>query len=104
MRARYEFELGEHLPGVLAGRSGIVNRSSLNEAGNTANQFLMPSWTVFDAAIGVAKESWRLELYVHNLTDENKSVFTTNRQFIVSETPMRPRTVTIRLGYNFGNQ
>ena len=74
---------------------------SLNEAGNTENQFEMPAWTVLDGAIGIAKDAWRLELYVHNMTDENKSTFTTNRQFIVAEIPMRPRTITLRMGYDF---
>ena len=99
LRARYEFELGDNQAFWQVGMAH--QSSSLNEAGNTANQFLMPAWTVFDAGIGVAKDQWSLELYVHNLTDENKSTFTTNRQFIVAEIPMRPRTINLRLGYFF---
>ena len=99
LRARYEFEFGDK---QAFWQLGVAYQDeSLNEAGNTENQFLMPSWTVFDGAIGVAKDSWRLELNIHNLTDENTSTFTTNRQFIVAEIPMRPRTINLRLGYEF---
>ncbi len=99
LRARYEFELGDK---QAFWQLGVAHQSeSLNEAGNTENQFMMPAWTVLDGAIGIARDSWRLELNVHNLTDENKSTFTTNRQFIVAETPMRPRTINLRLGYEF---
>jgi len=101
LRARYNFEFGDK---QAFWQLGVAHQSeSLNEAGNTENQFEMPAWTVLDGAIGIAQDSWRLELYVHNMTDENKSTFTTNRQFIVAEIPMRPRTVTLRLGYDFGN-
>ena len=102
LRARYDFDLGNNMQAFWQ-LGGAYQDESLNEAGETGNQFLMPSWTVFDGAIGVAKDAWRLELYVHNITDENKSTFTSNRQFIVAETPMRPRTINLRLGYEFGD-
>jgi outer membrane receptor protein involved in Fe transport len=101
LRARYEFEFGAN---QAFWQLGVAHQSeSLNEAGNTENQFEMPAWTVFDGAIGVSRDSWRLELNIHNLTDENTSTFTTNRQFIVAEVPMRPRTINLRLGYTFDN-
>ena len=72
LRARYEFEFGDK---QAFWQLGVAHQSeSLNEAGNTENQFLMPSWTVLDGAIGIAKDTWRLELYVHNMTDENTRV------------------------------
>ncbi len=45
---------------------------------------------------------WNAELYVTNLTDENKSVYTIASQFILVEVPMRPRTIGLRFGYSFG--
>ena len=98
LRARYEFEFKDM---QAFWQLGVAHQSSsLNEA-IPSNQFEMPAWTVFDGAVGVAKDAWRLELNVHNITDENKSTFTTNRQFIYAETPMRPRTIGLRLGYSF---
>jgi hypothetical protein len=36
-----------------------------------------------------------------NITDTNKSLFTTSRQWILTETPMRPRVIELTFGYNF---
>ena len=69
---------------------------------NVVNRFLMPSWTTWDAAVGIGRNSWNAELYAINLTDENKSLYTTASQFIIAEVPMRPRTIGLRLSYNFG--
>jgi outer membrane receptor protein involved in Fe transport len=66
------------------------------------NRYVMPSWTTWDAAIGIGRNSWNAELYAVNLTDENKSLYTTGSQFIVVEVPMRPRTIGLRFGYSFG--
>jgi hypothetical protein len=44
------------------------------------------------------------ELYVVNLADENKSLFTSNSQFIEVQVPMRPRTIGLRFGYSFGGK
>ncbi len=55
-----------------------------------------------DAALGVSKDAWNAEFYVVNLTDEDKSLYTTASQFIIAEVPMRPRTMGLRFGYSFG--
>jgi hypothetical protein len=55
-----------------------------------------------DASVGVGKDEWNSELFVTNLTDENKSVYTTASQFFLTEVPMRPRSIGLRLGYSFG--
>jgi hypothetical protein len=55
-----------------------------------------------DAAVGVGKDAWNAELYVVNLTDEDKSLYTTASQIIIAEVPIRPRTIGIRFGYSFG--
>ena len=61
----------------------------------------MPSWTTFDAAVGVSKDTWNAEFYIVNLTDENTSMFSTAAQFILAEVPIRPRTMGIRFDYRF---
>jgi outer membrane receptor protein involved in Fe transport len=62
----------------------------------------MPSWTTWDAALGVSKDAWNAEFYVVNLTDEDASLYTTASQFIIAEVPIRPRTMGLRFGYSFG--
>ncbi len=100
LRARYEWDRGEYR--VFWQVGGVYQSSSLSEA-TKSNQFTMPSWTTYDASVGIAKDQWSLELQGANLTDENKSLFTTNRQFILAETPMRPRTLGLRFAYRFGD-
>jgi outer membrane receptor protein involved in Fe transport len=74
--------------------------SSFSSAINN-NRFEMPSWTTWDAAVGVTKDNWNAEVYAVNLTDENTSTFSTAAQFILAEVPMRPRTMGLRFTYQF---
>jgi outer membrane receptor protein involved in Fe transport len=99
IRARYEWDMGEYRPFVMG---AVQYQDGSFSSATEVNQYEMPSWTTFDASIGVNKDEWNAELYVVNLTDENKSVFTSAAQFIVAEVPMRPRTIGLRIGYAFG--
>jgi outer membrane receptor protein involved in Fe transport len=60
-----------------------------------------PGFSTYDAALGVGKGAWTLQLVGENLTDTNASLFTSSRQFVITETPMRPRTLALRFGYKF---
>ncbi|MFT5769837.1 MAG: iron complex outermembrane receptor protein, partial [Lysobacterales bacterium] len=80
IRARYEFEFNDK---QAFWQLGMAHQASSLSSATSVNQFVMPSWTVYDAAIGVSMDTWRLELNVHNLTDENTSTFTNASQFIL---------------------
>jgi iron complex outermembrane receptor protein len=99
LRARYEWAMGDYVPFV----SGALQHQdeSFSTAAEISRQ-TMPSWTTMDASIGVAKDDWNAELFVVNLTDENKSLFSSTSQFILVEVPARPRTIGVRFGYSFG--
>ena len=101
IRARYEWDMGEYMPFV----SGAIQYQdeSFSTAAEVSRE-TMPSWTTMDASVGVSKDDWMAELYVVNLTDENKSLFTSNSQFIEVQVPMRPRTIGLRFGYSFGGK
>lgn len=64
-------------------------------------RFENPAYTTYDASLGVAKDQWSLTLYGQNLADSNVAVFTSTDQFIVAQTPLRPRVIGARLGYTF---
>jgi outer membrane receptor protein involved in Fe transport len=98
LRVRYEWAAGDYQAFWQVG--GAHSAHSYSDTGNIS-PYLMPSWTTFDASIGVSKDAWRVELYGQNLSDENKSQFTNNGQQIVTETPMRPRVLGLRFGYKF---
>jgi outer membrane receptor protein involved in Fe transport len=101
IRARYEWEYEDYNPyfGVALQYQDESYSSAIE-----VNRYVQPAWTTMDASIGINKAEWGAELYVTNLTDENKSLYTTASQFILVEVPMRPRTIGLRLAYNFGGE
>jgi outer membrane receptor protein involved in Fe transport len=56
---------------------------------------------LFDAAVGVAKDAWTVQFFGQNLADRNVSLFTSTSQFVVAETPNRPRVLGVQFGYKF---
>jgi len=99
LRARYEWALGDY---HAFGQFGAVYQShSLSATGNV-EAYDQPAWTTFDASLGIGKDNWNVSLFGTNITDVNKSLFTSSRQFIITETPMRPRVIELRFDYRFG--
>jgi outer membrane receptor protein involved in Fe transport len=112
VRARYEFTLdGGYLPFIQA--SAAHSAHSFTQAGanptiaaqglvsTTRLRFENPPFTDIDAAIGVSKDSWNAQLYSENLANKNTSLFTNADQYIVAQTPMHPRVIGLKFGYNF---
>ncbi|HEX3365514.1 TonB-dependent receptor [Phenylobacterium sp.] len=64
-------------------------------------RYELPAYTTFDAAIGISKDSWKLQLVGQNLGDSHASTFTSTAQFIKSEVPLRPRQVLVRISEAF---
>ena len=110
VRARYEFMLGSYQTFVQA--SAAHSGHSFTQAGanptiaaagqvsTTRLRFEDPPFTNIDAAVGVAKDAWTVQLYGENLADANTSLFTNADQYIIAQTPMRPRIIGLRFGYS----
>ncbi|MGH7105236.1 MAG: hypothetical protein ACREFT_01865, partial [Acetobacteraceae bacterium] len=64
-------------------------------------RFENPAYTLYDATMGVSKDHWSFSVYGENLSNSNAAVFTSTDQFIVAQTPLRPRIVGARFGYSF---
>jgi iron complex outermembrane recepter protein len=64
----------------------------------------MPGFATYDAAAGVARGSWTAQAYGQNLTNVNASVNTSGGQFILVETPIRPRVLGLKVSYKFGEK
>jgi len=64
-------------------------------------RFEDPAYSIYDAAAGVSKGPWSLTAYGQNLANSNAAVFTSTDQFIVAQTPLRPRVVGVRFEYDF---
>jgi hypothetical protein len=42
-----------------------------------------------------------MTFYGENLSNSNKSVFVSSQQFIIAQTPLRPRVLGVSFGYKF---
>jgi len=49
----------------------------------------------------VAKDNWTVTLNAENLANSTKSTFISTGQFIVAQTPLRPRVIGVSIGYTF---
>ncbi len=111
LRARYDWQMGQYFPYVQIGVRHTAH--SFSQAGanptilaggavtTSRGRFENPAYSTVDAAIGVSKDRWHVDLHGDNLTNSNASTFTSTDQFIIEQTPLRPRVLGISFGYNF---
>jgi iron complex outermembrane receptor protein len=111
LRARYEWSFNDYHSFVQAGASHTGH--SFTQAGSNPTfagtgtistsrlRFEDPAYTTVSAAAGIAKDAWNVMVSGENLSNSNAATFTSTDQFIVEQTPLRPRTVGISLGYKF---
>ncbi len=89
--ARYDFPVGEfqaHLQGAL-----IYEGSRPSELVPAENEFkngTIPSSTVLDLTAGIGRDSWRLELFVKNATDENAPLYVGQECAIIASVAQVP--------------
>jgi outer membrane receptor protein involved in Fe transport len=63
--------------------------------------FDIPPYTSYDAAAGVGKDAWTVQIFGQNLTNVNSALDINQSQFILVEFPLRPRVLGIRISYKF---
>jgi iron complex outermembrane recepter protein len=109
-RARYEWIIGSYLPFIQFGATHSGH--SFTQAGSNPTigegaittgrlRFENPAYTTCDASAGVTKGAWNVNVYAQNLANSNASTFVSTDQFIVAQTPLRPRVVGAEFGYKF---
>lgn len=111
LRARYDWSINGYTPYV---QFGVTHSGhSFTQAGanptflpgnvvtNSRGRFENPAYSLYDASCGIAKDNWYVNLYAENLSDSNASVFVSTDQFIVEQTPLRPRVLGVAIGYTF---
>lgn len=59
------------------------------------------SYSTADAAVGIKTEHWNAELFVENLTDRRAQLFINNQDDIPRTSTNRPRTVGLRVAYEY---
>jgi iron complex outermembrane recepter protein len=111
MRARYDGHAGAFNPFAWAGVRHIS--ASSNEPANYPDgnasgpitsgelKYTIPAFTTYDAAVGVARDHWTVQLAAENLLDSNAVTNISSAQYIKATIPLRPRVLTLLLSYTF---
>jgi iron complex outermembrane recepter protein len=111
IRLRYDWMFREY--NMFAQVGGNYSSSSFTQTGNnpslsaggavntTLLRFENPPYGLVDASVGVSKDQWSLQFFGENLVDRNVSLFTSTGQFVVAQTPTRPRVLGMTIGYKF---
>jgi iron complex outermembrane receptor protein len=111
VRARYDWDIGLYKafaqvgvnyvgqmwnePASYTSGAGVVIPTTVNL------RFSQPAYATADMSVGISKDYWSAELYATNITNSHASTFTSSAQFIVSQVPLRPAVVGVRLGAKF---
>ena len=81
------------------GTYGSVNISDGELPANA--RYRNPSATTFNASMGYSRDNWLAEVYVNNITSEEGQIMQIAGKFTPEQTVMRPRTIGMRVSYNF---
>jgi len=111
LRARYEWSIGEYNAFVQAGAMHVGH--SFTQAGSNPPlaadgiittgrlRFENPAYSTYDASLGLSKDAWAVSLVGENLSNSHAALFTSTQQFIVAQTPLRPRVLSVNVSYKF---
>jgi outer membrane receptor protein involved in Fe transport len=109
LRARYEWTVAEYNPFIQFGANHVGHSfsqsgevaTSLQAAPTGKTPYEIPAYSTFDASMGIAKGAWTVTAYGQNLGNSNASTFISGAQYIVAQTPLRPRVLGMSFGYKF---
>ena len=73
----------------------------INEAGVPGGRFIQGDYTIANIAFGVVQDAWSAELFIDNVADESAAVYVDTQNFTPKVVTNRPRTVGLRLSYDF---
>lgn len=71
--------------------------------GNTfqGGRYIQESYAIANVSVGITKDDWKVEFYIDNLTDESAVLYIDTQQFTPKVVTNRPRTLGLRLSYDF---
>ena len=111
VRARYEWSIADY--GAFAQFGASHTGHSFTQAGSNPTfagssnistsrlRFENAAYTTLSASVGVAKDAWNVMLLGENLANSHAATFTSTDNFIVEQTPLRPRVLGVSFGYKF---
>ncbi|MFC3096113.1 TonB-dependent receptor [Alteromonas sediminis] len=86
---------------IPAGTFQGVSYTDRNGNAFAGGRYVAQSYVLVNVSAGVTKDDWRAELYIDNLTDENAQLYIDEQQFTPKVVTNRPRTIGVRLSYDF---
>ncbi|WP_443750938.1 TonB-dependent receptor [Asticcacaulis solisilvae] len=114
IRARYEWALADYrafATGNISYTDKMYTQPANYTPGTSANEnpvpdttytrWELPAYTTIGASFGVTRDNWTAEVVGTNLTNSHASTFTSTAQFIKSQVPLRPMTITFKLSAGF---
>ncbi|HTV53203.1 MAG TPA: TonB-dependent receptor [Steroidobacteraceae bacterium] len=97
-RIRYEWSIGDYTPFV---QFGGQHRGHMVTSTGYVAPFNISPFTTYDAAVGVSKGDWEVQLYSQNLTNASTPQAIGDGQFVLDEIVPRPRIIELRFTYHF---
>jgi len=67
----------------------------------TLLRYDIPSYTTYDAAIGVMRDNWTAQIQGSNLTNQYGPTNISSGEFIQSQIPLRPRVLMANFSWKF---
>jgi len=112
LRARYDWSVtNNYLPFVQIGVthtdhyyntvSTAPNGDLVSQVTTTFLRYEIPGYTVWDAAAGINKDNWQVQIFGQNITNNDSNTFISSGQFIKAEFPLRPRIIGVRANVKF---
>ena len=68
---------------------------------SSLDRYTIPAYTTYDAAVGVSKDTWTVQLTGSNLSNSNAVTNVSSAQLIKATIPLRPRVLMARFAYRF---
>ena len=95
---RYDFEVkGLDAYSILA----VQHRGNTHTSVVVAEDFDLSSYTMADASFGFGRDNWKAGVFISNLTDKRSELFIGDQDDIVRTVTSRPRTIGVKLSYDF---
>jgi outer membrane receptor protein involved in Fe transport len=98
LSAEYEHEIANGYRGFVRGEVNYVGDRWSTFESVTARARLLPSYTTFNARVGVGHDNWSVAVFGANLTDEHVITSTQGTNYWIVGTP---RTVGVKLEARF---
>lgn len=103
LRARYTWTMAAGMDAYwqLSGKYADEALNSIVDTPEEPNTY-QDSYAIFNGSVGLnSPDGWGAELYVRNLSDERAELHINRQDFIERTTTNRPRTIGLRIKYEF---